>query len=344
MTSSTQLDCSIGISPAEATYGDITTPTKFFEFTDESFDWNPTFVQGAGLRVGSRVVRSARRSLGKEMVTGDLTVEACSKGLGALIKAALGSVTSTQRVATGVYQHNFTPTTTDYLDSYTLQKGVPLLGGGATTAYTFPGAQCGSIEFDCPNSEIVTVKTSWMAREVDTATSYAAPSYATPIELLTFIDGAITIGGTVTAATTTALATGGTAVANIRDFNLTFDNGLDDGGFNLGGAGKRSRKAAVGLASVKGKITAEFDATTLADAYLNQDDLALVLTLTGASTIGTGSDNPALQIHVPNIRLEGELPKANGGDVIVQSIDFTGFDNLSDSPLIVSYVSTDTTP
>lgn len=340
----TQLDCSIGMSVAETTYGTIVTPTKFFEFTDESLGREPTFLQGQGLRVASRIPRAGRRVLGKEMASGDFTVEAGSKGLGALLMAALGAVTSTQRAATGVYQHNFTPAATDFLPSYTLQKGIPPLGGGATNAITFPGAVCSALDIECPNADLVTVKPTWNARNVDTVTAYAAPAYPTPIELFRFASGAITIGGSPTGPTTTVLATGGTAVADIRDFKLTWDNGLDDGGFNLGGAGKRSRKPATGVSALTGSVTAEYDSTTLRDAYLNQTDLALVLTLSGTTVIGTGSDVPGLQIYIPNIRLEGEIPKAAGGDVITQSIDWTGLDNLSATPLTIAYVSTDTAP
>lgn len=340
-----QGDASIGASK-ETVFGTGVTVTKFPEFVDESLQWDPTFVQGAGLRTGSRVVRSARRSLGKQNVTGDITVEACSKGLGWMLAAALGNATSTQRAASGVYQHNFTPLTGDCLDSYTIQKGIPpLVCGGVASAHTFPGCVCTSLDIEATNSEIVTVKTSWVGREVVTATAYAAPSYPTPVELFTFVQGVITIGGSVTAPTTTTLATGGTAAADIVDFSLTWDNALDDLGYNFGGGGKRVRKPVVGMGELKGKVTAEYDSNVLRDAYLNQTDLALTLTFTGATTIGTGSDKPGLQIFIPNIRLEGELPTANGGAPITQSIDFTGFDNLvAASPLTISYVSTDATP
>jgi hypothetical protein len=340
----TQLDASVGLK-VESTYGTPVTVDHFLEFTDESFDWNPTFVQGVGSRVGARIVRAARRKLGKQMVTGDVTVEAGSKGQGILLSAAFGTVVSTQRATTGVYQHNFTPTTTDYLSSYTWQKGIPLIGGGATTAITIPGCVCGSIEFANSSSDKLMITTSWNGREVQTGVAYAAPSYPTPVEPLIFSDGSITIGGTVTPATTTLLATGGTAVANVRDISIKFDNNIDDGGFNLGGAGKRSRKPVIGLTLVTGKITVEYDSNTMRDALLAQTDLALVATWLGQVTIGSGSDKPALSVHLRDIRLEGELPQYNGGAPVVQEMDFTAFDDLSgNSGIVVSYVSLDSTP
>jgi hypothetical protein len=340
----TQLDCSIGLK-AEDTYGTAVVVDQFPEFTEETLDWAATFAQGAGLRVASRVARSGRRPTTpvKQMMSGDFTVEACTSGLGILLNAALGTVTNTVTNEGGTsYQQVHTPTTDDYLGSYTIQKGVPPLGGGDADAYTFAGSQCQSIEFACPNADLVTIKTTWQGQSVDTSTDYATPSYASSQDLFTFAQGAITIGGSVTAPTTTAIASGGTSVADIRDFDLTWDNGLDQNGFNFGGAGQRSRASAVGLSALTGTLTAEYDATTMRDALLDQTDLALVLTFTGAQ-IESGHDS-VLQIYVPCLRLNTELPKSNAGDVIVQSMSFTGLDNLTaDSPLYVVYVTADTT-
>lgn len=340
----TELDASLGAA-AESVYGTAVTVTKFVEFTAESLDWDPTFVQGQGLRVGSRFPRGGRRGLGKQQCNGDITVEVASKGLGWLLNAALGAVTTTQRATTGVYQQNHTPSTTDPLNSYTIQKGVPPIGGGATLPHTFAGMVCDQIEINCPNADIATVKTSWTGKSVATATAYAAPAYPTPVELFTFADGAIVIGGSPTAPTTTALATGGTSVANVRDFDLTIANNLDDGGFNFGAAGTRARKPSLGMGAITGTMTVEFDSAVMRDAFLNQTDLAVYFTLLGTTTIGSGSDHPALQIYIPSLRLEGELPKvSSGGNVVTQSVAFTALDNLSAAPVTVVYASTDTAP
>lgn len=340
------MDGSLGAAK-ESTFGVAVTPSKFVEYLpDSSFKWSPTFNQGQGLRAGSQFARSARRpkAPGRQMVSADLNVEACSKGIGWIIAAALGTVSSTQRASTGVYQHNFTPKVADYLDSYTFQHGRPILGGSSIAAHTLSGMVCSKIEFDMPNGEIMTIKTSWVGKDIATGTAYTSPSYPTPIEVLNFAEiTAVTLGGSVTPATTTALATGGTSVTNIRDLNVVVERNLDDGGFTAGGAGKRVRSPALGMGAISGRVTAEFDSTTLRDSYLAQDDLPLTVTVVGVNTIGSGSDKPSLQLHLPNIRLEGDLPDA-GPDVPTQSIDFTAFDNLSVAPITVSWVSTDTAP
>ncbi len=251
---------------------------------------------------------------------------------------------NTSQLCSGsAYQQNTTLTTTDPIKAYTIQKGVPTIGGGTTQAVTFPGSVCTSLEISAATGDIVKIKTGWKAREVRTDIAYAAPSYPTTPELFTFVDGAITIGGTLTQPTTTALATGGTVVANITDFSLSIDNKLDDGGFTFGGAGKRTRKQVVSLADVKGKLTAEYTDNTLRDAYLNQTGLAIVMTFQSTVQISAGV-YPTLQIVISLAKLEGDIPNASGGKPIMQSIDYTVLDPATGvQPLTIVYRTSDTT-
>lgn len=334
----TQLDCSIGLKK-ETTWGTGVVVDRFPEFVSEKLTWNPTFKQGAGLRVGSRAARNARRSLVKQSAGGDIEIEAATKGLGIFFEALLGTSVSTQIGAGPGYQQVHTLTTTA-LPSYTIQKGVPTIAG-AVSAHTFNGAVCASGELSASNADIVKFSTKWDAKEVKTDVSYAAPSYVAGAELFTFVHGAIALGGSVTAPTTTALATGGTTAANITDFKISIDNKIDGGGFVFGSGGKRGRKPLVGLAEIKGSVTAEFDSNTLRDAWLNQTPLSLTLTLQTATAITTGV-YPTIQVYVPIIKLEGDIPMSNGGDVITQSIDFTGLFDGSTEPIYLVYRTEDT--
>jgi hypothetical protein len=233
--STSQLDCSVGLSVAESPYGTAAVASIFYEYLSETLNADLTYTQGEGYRVGTRFDRSNRRALAKKQGGGDVVLEACSKGMGSIFKAGLGQVTTTQRGSTGVYQQVHTPAAVDFLEARTLQKGVPLIGGN-TVPFTFLGSVCEQLKLSCPNGEVAQLTSTWMSREVRTDIAYAAPSYPTGLEVFTFAGGAITVGGTVTPATTTALATGGTVVADIRDFELTYTNNLDDGGFNFGSA------------------------------------------------------------------------------------------------------------
>lgn len=335
-----QSDVQIGYKK-EASFGVAETVDTFIEPSEEDLDWLPEFVQGAGLRVGRRVNRADRRAVGREWVGGSFTTEVLSKGHGKLFEAALGTATST--VASGsAYQQLFTPTATDYLNSYTIQKGIPPLGGGTTLAHTFNGMVCSGFEFTSSNAGLPTITWNWIGKGYDTTTALETASYASGTEIFSFPNATLTLGGTVTVPTTTALSSGGTATSNIREFNFTWDNALDENGFNFGGAGKRSRKPAVGIRSGTGNFVAEFDGATVRNLFLNQTNTALTYKLLSGTAI-TGAYYPALEFTIPCVRLEGEIPKANGGDVITLSCDFTVLDNgTAAHPLYVAIVTAET--
>lgn len=320
-----QGDSSIGFKK-ESVYGTAVTVDRFLEYTSESLDFERTFYQGQGLRPGSRLARSGRRVMTKDGGSGDIELEVPSRGLGTFLEALFGTAGSAL-VSGALYQQLFTLTKSDYLPSLTIQEGVPRLGAETVDAYTYKGCVNKSFEISMANADVLKLKSSWHLREVDTSIAYATPSYPASQELFSFVGASLVIGGSVVVPTTTALATGGTAAGNIRDFSISVDQKLDDNGWNMGTQGKRSRRGAVGIAEVKGKLTAEYDSTTLRDAVANQTPLALRADFQ-ANTDITAGNKPTVQIVLPDIRFESELPKVSGPDVTTQSLDFTAFDGL----------------
>jgi len=337
--SNIQADLQLGLK-VESSYGTGVTVDAFYEPTEVTLKKQVITKQGAGLRVGNATGRSDRRAVVKTDVGGDITVEVLDKTMGKLIKAAMGSSSSTN-IAGSAYQQVFTIVGTDYLPSYTIQEGIPLLGGGVISPHTFVGMTCSGFEFSQSPEDIPMLTTHWVGKDMATATSLASPSYVSGSKLHSFPGVAITVGGSVTPPTTTAIATGGTAVTNVRDFSFAFDNNLDTNGWNFGSSGTRSRPPAVGLRAITGSFTAEFDAVTLRDAYLAQTGVPIVVTLTGPTAI-SGSDFPVFQLYLPEVKLDGEIPASNGGDVITQSIDFTVLYDGTNNPAQVVIVTAET--
>jgi hypothetical protein len=312
-------DASIGIG-TESTYGTGVTPTRWFEYIDESFDFKKNIKQGVGLRVGARVARSARRVVPTADAGGDFSVEATSKGMGLLWQACLGAGTSTL-VSGTTYQQVFT--FADAPAALTVQKGLPEVGG-TVDAYTYLGCMVSSFEIGFSNADIVTLKATVDAKDVTTATGYTSPTYATSPNLFHFANGSISTG-TLTSPTTTVLGSSITALANVRGGSIQVDNNIKDDRFNLGGAGRKA-KPTEGLRGISGKLDVEYDSTTFRDAVLADSPMSLVLTYTaGALSIGVET----LQVIIPEIKFDTEMPKTNGTDMIVQSMSFAGLDNLT---------------
>lgn len=309
----TPQDCSVGLG-VESVYGTAVARTRWFEFLDESFNFVKNVKQGVGLRVGSRVARSGRRVVASAEGSGDLTIEAVTKGLGLLWQLGLGSGTSTL-VSAGLYQQVFT--LGDAMPSATIQKGIPR-ADGTVDAYTFTGCMVESLTIDCPNADNVKVKTSWNAKDMTTATAYTAPSYATGPSVFTFAHGAV-YSGALTAPTATALGSAATPVASIRSGSITIKHNLKTDRYNCGGGGRKEKPFA-GVREISGSMVAEYADTAFRDAIVNDTSMTLVKTFTSGADV--------LQIVIPDVRFDGDIVKAST-DLAMQDIKWTGLDGLT---------------
>jgi hypothetical protein len=340
-----QTDEQVGLIK-DVTYAVSQTPTRFPEFTEASFTQKKEFLQGEGLRVGKVAGRSGRRTLAQEHAEGTLEVELVTKGMGVLLEACLGASTHTLR-AGSVYQSVFTAGT-GTAPSYTVQTGLAPAGGGAVLPQTFLGMSVDSWELSVDTAGAVMLSMDMVGKELVTATALASASYAANASLYSFAQAAITIGvngtDTLTAPSTTVLGstTPATPAANITKFSLKGDNHLDDGGVVIGGAGKRTRRPEYGLREFTGSLTAELTAATLRDYYLNQSNLQLILTVTSAENIAGSGTFAALQVVLPSVFFEGDVPTANGGDIVTVDIDFTVLDGeVVAQPVYIVLVTAD---
>lgn len=309
----TPQDCSVGLG-VESVYGTAVARTRWFEFLDESFNFVKNVKQGVGLRVGSRVARSGRRVVASAEGSGDLTIEAVTKGLGLLWQLGLGSGTSTL-VSAGLYQQVFT--LGDAMPSATIQKGIPR-ADGTVDAYTFTGCMVESLTIDCPNADNVKVKTSWNAKDMTTGAAYTAPSYATGPSVFTFAHGAV-YSGALTAPTATALGSAATPVASIRSGSITIKHNLKTDRYNCGGGGRKEKPFA-GIREISGSLVAEYADTAFRDAIVNDTSMTLVKTFTAGADV--------LQIVIPDVRFDGDIVKAST-DLAMQDIKWTGLDGLT---------------
>ena len=315
------LDASLGFAP-ESLYGTAVTPTRWVEHTGESMDYKPDRKQGKGIRAGSRVARSNRRYTPKSEAGGGFELEALSKGQGLLYQLAFGTGVSTL-VSTGVYQQVFT--LGDPLTSFTLQKGVPRLNADASStidALTFSGCMIPSFEIS-GDQDVVDIKVDVDARDVTKDTAYANPSFPTGGNLFHFAGASVYAGGTLTAPTATALASMTGQVAEVTGWSVKVDRNFDKG-YLVGAAGKQ-RKPVCGEPAITGKLDVEYSSTTFRDAFMSDASMGLVVTYT-AGSLTAGMET--LQIVIPDIKLDGELPKATA-KVQKMGCSFKGFDNLT---------------
>jgi hypothetical protein len=325
---STLLDGQYGMKK-ETTYGTAVVVDRFFEaLPDTSHNFDPTRITGAGLRVGSAVVRSARILAGVGKGTVTLKAELQSKAQGVLLESICGSFAITNVVG-ATYQGLGLPTrTTPLSNSYTIQVGVPRSdASGTVDAHTYTGCVAQSFEIDAPERGIPTISVTYWARSLSTATGLASASYATTPT--TFSDSgsaaSATFGGTITAATTTVAESGGTASSNIRSWTFSGDLNINERP-TLG----TWQQPTMGAPSYSLKMVQDYDATTTRALQISQGVTSFTGSFTGGA-LSTGVERFA--VVVPAMVLDdGSFGQISAGEGSIPESTFTVADNLSAVP------------
>ena len=187
------------------TYGTPVTVTRFWEFLSENFVFNPTWLDGMGLKAGQAFNRSTRTVVSQADVNGDLTMEhtigsasnIIADSMGFWWKYALGSTTTVGTVVLGTaYKqiHTYGSKAGQFL---TVQVGRPQISGITVQPFTYTGVKVTDFEFSCTDNQIAQLKLTMDGQTELTSTGLAAASYPTPNGLFAFSDASVmTIGGT----------------------------------------------------------------------------------------------------------------------------------------------------
>jgi hypothetical protein len=278
------LDHQFGFIP-EVTYGTPLTPTTFVEFDMQAskHKWDPKVIQGSGMQVGDGGFERASRSvavLGQG--SGTIGADYQSKGFGRLIDSFFGSGVSTL-VSGSTFQQLFTSAIVgSLLPARTVELGVVRAdASGTVDAYRYAGVTFPKLTIGCETGDVCKMTGEFDARSQVRNTSPATAVY--PAGLTTpfhFGQASITFGGSVTVPTTTALASGGTAVTNARNFGFTLDNQADVDDWALGGIRNQPRVAKrLGTLSIE----ARYDDAVYDDALVNHTTVPVTITFSKTS-------------------------------------------------------------
>ncbi|QPE05311.1 hypothetical protein IT882_04380 [Microbacterium schleiferi] len=310
----------------ESTFGTAVTVDRFLEFNSAPPKFEKTIEQGDGARPGGRVERGKHRSVTATRGTLDIEQVVMSSGFGTMFELLMGTGSS-EEVSTDLYQQLFTFGTTNRKPSATIQVGVVMAdASGTVSPITLVGAFCNSFELSIAQAGLLTLKSSWVAKEYKTDVTLATASYADDTEDFQFVGASLIVGGSVTVPTSTALASGGTEVGTVTDFSISVDHGGDEGQAFIGGGGLIGRAGVPGRAMITGSIKQEYQSNTFRDAVLADTPLALVATFEGLTDITSGN-KPTVQIVCPQIRFDDGLPEPDTENAPAQDLTFKAFDD-----------------
>lgn len=341
MATGSGLDAQFGFKN-ETTWGTAVTVDHFLEFNSESLSNEPTFLEPTGLRPGVKHKRSSRVRISRRTMTGDVTMEVATKGMGLLWKHLLGSgsgSTPTQIAATTAYRQIHTPG--GFVGfGLTMQIGRPE-PSGTVRPFTYAGCKISSWEFSLTDSEVPTLMIAVDGRSEATATALATASYPSGSTVFDFSQATLTLGGT--ASTTSGLTTvsGGTAATTIiREFNVRGETPMANERFGLGNAGLKAEQLENDTPTITGTLTAEFNKTEFYDVFTAGTTQPMVLTLTGAIIEDTNAFT--LQFLMPAVKIKAANPTVDGPDVVPMNIDYEAYSDETNPVIQIVVISTDT--
>lgn len=324
----TGLGAQLGLAE-ESTYGTYVAPTVTLEFNSEGLDAVNERIESSGIRRGSTVRRAGRWANNKKGGGGPLSFELASKGFGVLFEHALGArAITTPSGSTNARQHQCTLGDMDDL-SLTIQKGVPEASTGTVKPYNFLGCVVTEWELSIDVDGLLMANYTMDAREVQTTSALASPAYPTNDALFSYQQTQITLdGGNVCATAAT----------------LSVAHGMNTGRYCVRSSdlGKK-RPLVADMRSLGGTISLEFDDDTHADAFLAMapgSEIEMTWSVQGNLIDGTAYEG--LDLTCPTIRLDGEIPKVTGPDVVTLTVPYVVLDPVSSEPITLDYFTTDT--
>ncbi|WP_406168882.1 phage tail tube protein [Streptomyces sp. NBC_00996] len=339
MATGSGLDAQVMVG-AEVTWGTGVTPDHAYEFNDESLKSELTYLEPTGLRAGQKYKRADRVSISRESVSGDLTLEHATKGMGLLWKHALASsAVPTQLAATAAYEQIHVPGDFRGL-GLTVQVGRPEPSTGTVRPFTYAGCKIGSWELSVSDNAIPTLKVTFDGREEDTATALAAPSYLTGSHVFSFADATLTLGGTVSTTAGKTTVSGATAIATVvTGVSVSGAAPMASDRFGIGNAGLKSEQLENDTPTITGSLSAEFNKAELYDVYRNNDTTAMVLLLTGVDI--EAGNLETLEVILPAVKFKSAAPNVGGPDIVQMSTDFEAYDDETNPPIQVRIISAD---
>ena len=209
------LAAQLGIG-VESTWGTAVTPTRFYEFTDESLSLSIERIESEGLRAGNRVMRSDRYAVGQKAVEGSVSMDMTAENSALLFEHALGDV-QTANTSGSVYTHTCTLSDPYALGGLTVEVGRPG-NDGTVRAFTYSGCVVSEMTLSNSVNELLQLELGLVGKNESTG-SITSASYPSSQELLSFKDAAVTIAGTA---------------YECKDISIAVNNGLDAERYILG--------------------------------------------------------------------------------------------------------------
>lgn len=320
MTAKSQL----GIAE-ESVFGTYVAPTRFHEFMSSPIEYERERITSQAWRAGQRTVSAVRTKQGRVTGGGTVPMEVANKGFGLWFKHLFGAVATTTPGG-GTLSRDHTFTLGDLVGkSLAVQVGVEDRGGTARPL-SFLGCKVALGTFRCAVGGLLEFEPEIIIRDLDTAQTLGVATYPSGMELFSFVEGSITVGGVATA---------------INQCEFTVDNALNTDDFAFGSPLRRAVPEPA-IRPILGSVDADFVDLVAFNRFKNNTEAAIVLLFEG-STI-EGALKYKVEITMPSCFTLGDTPKVEGVEEARQPLRFQAFAPAAGEPITLVYRTTDVAP
>lgn len=326
MPTGTGLDAQVGFVK-ESTYGTFLAPTAFYPFTSEDLGLEKTYIRSQGIRTGRYFQSQSLHKATTRQGSGSLVMELLNKGFGKFFDLLHGnSVTPVQQGATTAYLQTHNVGLTEPKASASVQVGKPSTSG-TVNPHSYIGCVLMGMTIAVESGGLATVTMNWDVRDESTAQTLGTASYASGAVPFDFTEGVVKVGGS--------------NIANVRSVTLNIEIPRAVDRFHVGNSGVKDKPLLNGFVAVTADAELEFASLTDHDRFKNETVATLALEFTG--DVIEGAYNYEANFALAATKQVTSRPTVSGPGIITSSASFEGLDTGAATPLVVEYLSTDTT-
>lgn len=271
---------------SETVPGTAVTVAKFLPILSSNLGQKIDRIPYRGHRAGRRVSHGWKP--GKKDISGNVVMEFPTADVATLLRHMMGGAAAAPTGA-GPYTHSFTPADLQLAKSMTWQIGRPDQAG-TVQPFTYAGCKVASWEIGASIGDAVMLTLDLVGMSEVTGTALATASYTGQAPFV-FTEAAVTIAG---------------SAANVTEFTLSGDNGLNTDRYRLGSA-SRAEPIEASRRDYSGSVTIEFAALTDYNRFVNGTEAAMVLTCTSGTDILTVTTNVRFDGDTPELPDDGNL-------------------------------------
>lgn len=331
----------------ETTYGTAVAVTVPFEIVSEDFAGKYERTQAEALSA-ALVDRSDRFSIARKGAEGTVTLEVMSRNFGNWLAAMMGSVATTGNGTTTPFTH--TGTIASLAGKNLTVQVLRADETDVTNPWTYEGGKVTNYEFSNSVDESLRVQLG-LDFELEsnpdspagayTATALNALAIPAGMQVMTWQEGTIKVGGTVGA--------GDGTIIDVTDISVSVDNSLNTDRYFIHSGQSKSEPRQDGKRQVTWSFTTNYtnnnywekvSSATIAGSYavLNAKWVGSVA-ISGV----TPTAFPTLEVEVPVARFDEGGPVVSGPSMLEQSFSGVGLFDGTNSAVTVKYSTQDAT-